>query len=186
MEELAEARAGVSGFERISMSVLKIKYDLSETGGSRIQAAGVYTVKIKEIKLNDDRDDMISVIYIDKDSNIQYDNIMLSGKGAFTFELLANAIGVKLKESGGIDLSTWIGKVLDIEVEYDDEYDNYKVTKKAKKGTLTKAATGSLANDFDEEAANTPIKKEVKETKKATTVEIDDTVDEDEDDDEWA
>ncbi len=116
---------------------IKIKYDVTEVGGERLEKEGVFTMKIKSIKEYDEGvTPQIIVVLKNKEEKEVTHFVHLEGKGAFVFRDLASALNVSLKEEGELDVEKWVGKMLDVEIKYNEEYDRYQVRRVDKKGAM--------------------------------------------------
>lgn len=117
---------------------LKIKYDLSETNEfGFFNKAGVYQVKIHSVELNENNDEQLIFTFTDKAAEKSIKSyVMYTGKGAFVFRNIAEAIGKKLKTDGNVDVETWVGKILEVALGYTDDSEYIQVLSYGKKGTL--------------------------------------------------
>lgn len=117
---------------------LKIKYDLSETNEfGFFDKAGVYQVKIHSVELNEKNEEQLIFTFTDKAAEKSIRSyVMYTGKGAFVFRNIAEAIGKKLKTDGNVDVETWVGKILEVALGYTDDSEYIQILSYGKKGTL--------------------------------------------------
>jgi hypothetical protein len=160
---------------------ITIKYDITEVGGERLEKEGIFTMKIKSVKeYTEGSSDQIIVVLMNKEEKEVSHFVPVEGKGAFLFRDLASALGVSLKEEGSLDVEKWVGKMLDVEVFYDEDYDRYKVKRVDKKGNME--AVGSTKKVVEEvvQTTHTPDTSWMEED---TPIVATPVVEEDEDDD---